>query len=39
LDVVTAGRNSMPSFASLLTPADLRDVAVYVAETLRPSGN
>jgi mono/diheme cytochrome c family protein len=24
----------MPSFATLLTPGDIRDVAAYVAETL-----
>ena len=34
IDVVTAGRNSMPSFSDLLTPADIRDVAAYVAEHL-----
>ena len=34
IDVVTAGRNSMPSFAGLLTPVEIRDVAAYVAEHL-----
>jgi hypothetical protein len=35
---VTAGRNSMPSFATLLTPVDMRDVAAYVAEALKQGG-
>jgi alcohol dehydrogenase (cytochrome c) len=39
LEVVTAGRNSMPSFAGLLAPADLRDVAAYVAERLKAPGD
>jgi quinohemoprotein ethanol dehydrogenase len=34
IDVVTSGRNSMPSFSDLLTPVDIRDVAGYVAEEL-----
>ena len=34
IDVVTAGRNSMPSFSGLLTPVEIRDVAAYVAEHL-----
>jgi alcohol dehydrogenase (cytochrome c) len=38
VDVVTAGRNSMPSFVTLLTPVDIRDVAAYVAETLATQG-
>jgi mono/diheme cytochrome c family protein len=38
LEVVTAGRNSMPSFATLLTPVDMRDVAAYVAEALKQGG-
>ena len=37
LEVVTAGRNSMPSFVSLLSPVDMRDVADYVARTLGQS--
>jgi quinohemoprotein ethanol dehydrogenase len=34
IDVVTAGRNAMPSFSDSLTPVDIRDVAAYVAEHL-----
>jgi alcohol dehydrogenase (cytochrome c) len=33
-DVVTAGRNAMPSFAELLTSEQIRDVAAYVAAQL-----
>jgi alcohol dehydrogenase (cytochrome c) len=36
--VVTAGRNNMPSFATLLSPVQIRDVAAYVAETLAAQG-
>jgi mono/diheme cytochrome c family protein len=32
--VVTAGRNNMPPFTSLLTAAQIRDVAAYVTATL-----
>ena len=32
--VVTDGRNNMPSFSTLLTPVEIRDVAAYVAEQL-----
>jgi mono/diheme cytochrome c family protein len=33
VEVVTAGRNNMPGFAALLTPAEIRDIAAYVVET------
>jgi len=33
VEVVTAGRNNMPGFATLLTPAEIRDIAAYVVET------
>jgi mono/diheme cytochrome c family protein len=32
------GRNSMPAFSTLLTPAQIRDVAAFVAERIaRPA--
>jgi alcohol dehydrogenase (cytochrome c) len=34
VEVVTAGRNTMPAFATLLTPAEIRDIAAYVVEAL-----
>jgi alcohol dehydrogenase (cytochrome c) len=34
IDVVTAGRNNMPPFATLLTQAEIRAVAAYVAADL-----
>ena len=34
--MVTAGRNNMPAFAPRLSPAEIRDVAAYVVETLAP---
>jgi mono/diheme cytochrome c family protein len=34
VDVVTAGRNAMPSFAEVLSPEQIREVAAYVAEAL-----
>jgi mono/diheme cytochrome c family protein len=36
VEVVTAGRNNMPAFSMLLTPAEIRDIAAYVAETFGP---
>jgi quinohemoprotein ethanol dehydrogenase len=34
IDIVTAGRNNMPALSALLTPAEIDDVAAYVAEHL-----
>ena len=36
--VVTDGRNNMPSFATLLSPEQIRDVAAYVTDTLAVDG-
>jgi mono/diheme cytochrome c family protein len=40
MQALEAGRNTMPSFAGVLTPAQIRDVSAYVVERLHapPSG-
>jgi mono/diheme cytochrome c family protein len=34
IQTVTAGRNSMPPFGSVLTPQEVRDVSAYVLQAL-----
>jgi mono/diheme cytochrome c family protein len=34
MQTVAAGRNTMPGFSSAFTPEQMRDVSVYVVETL-----
>jgi alcohol dehydrogenase (cytochrome c) len=38
IQMVTAGRNNMPSFRSAFTPEQIRDVSAYVVQTLAGQG-